>query len=262
MRILFVGDTVGRGGKAMLFRVLAKLEGTYDFLIVNGENLTHGKGISREDYKDLLAHGVDCITLGNHWAGVMDTERYMDEMDRLVRPLNLIGYHHGKGSRLFEKNGVKIRVTNLLGTAFMKEAVNMPYLAFSELLESTSPCIHIVDYHAEATSEKQIFQQTFSGKVSAILGTHTHVPTADSHISQGGTALQCDVGMVGLKDGSIGASYESAFGRFIQGVNIPLDYDQLGLCEFNATLLEVDEKTFKAKSIQRIHLEDTIDESM
>ena len=259
LRILFVGDIVSNAGKAILLSSLEKLKGTYDFLIVNGENITDGKGISKADYQELISHGVDCVTLGNHWHGQYDFDRWIDDADKLVRPLNVIGYHHGKGSRLFEKNGIQIRVTNVLGTAFMKEAVNFPYLAMNDLYEKIEPSIHLIDYHAESTSEKQIFMLNNVGKATAVVGTHTHVQTADERIVDG-TAIQTDIGMCGIMNGSIGATYESAKKRFVEGQKIALDFSGRGLSQFNATYIEVDEKTLKAINIRRIHLEENIDE--
>lgn len=259
MRILFVGDIVSKAGKAILLASLKKLEGTYDFLIVNGENITGGKGISKSDYQELLDNGVNCITLGNHWHGQYDLDRWIDDAKCLVRPLNLIGYYHGSGSRLFDVNGTLIRVTNILGSAFMKEAVNFPHLAILNLYQRIEPSIHIIDYHGEATSEKQIFMLNNAGKVTAILGTHTHIQTADERIVNG-TAIQTDVGMCGILNGSIGATFESAKERFVEGKNTPLDYEGVGLSQFNATLIEVDEKSREAVSVRRIHLEEIIDE--
>ncbi len=259
LRILFVGDIVSEAGKAILFSSLKKLAGTYDFLIVNGENIANGKGISKSDYQELIAHGVDCITLGNHWRGKTDLDKWIDDAEKLVRPLNVLSYHHGKGSRLFDCKGVQIRVTNVLGTAFMKEAVNFPYAAMDDLYKKIEPTIHFIDYHAESTSEKQIFMLNNVGKATAILGTHTHIQTADERIVDG-TAIQTDVGMCGILNGSIGATYESAKQRFVEGKNVALDFSGHGLSQFNATYVEIDEKTLKATNIRRIHLEENIDE--
>ncbi len=258
MRILFVGDCVSKAGKSILSSSLKKLEGKYDFLIVNGENISDGKGITKADYLFLLSLGVDCITLGNHWHSKHDLDKWIDEADKLVRPLNLIGYHRGKGSKLFVCNNVPIRVTNILGTAFMDEAVISPIDSLRNLYEKIEPSIHIIDYHAESTSEKQVFMLDNCSKVSAVLGTHTHVETADERIVSG-TGIQTDVGMCGIMNGSIGASFISAKEKFLEGKKVYLDFSSMGLCQFNATLLEVDEKTFKTVSISRIHLEEYID---
>ncbi len=259
MRILFVGDCVSIAGKSILSSCLKKLKGTYDFLIVNGENISDGKGITKADYLYLLSLGVDCVTLGNHWHSKYDLDRWIHEANKLIRPLNVIGYHHGKGSRVFDCNGVPIRVTNVLGTAFMNEAVAIPIDSMRNLYEKIEPSIHLIDYHAESTSEKQLFMIENSGKVSAILGTHTHVQTSDERILNG-TAIQTDVGMCGIMNGSIGATFSSAKERFLEGKNVHLDFSGLGLCQFNATLIEVDEITFKATFIKRIHMEEYIDE--
>ena len=259
MRILFIGDIFGASGRGMLSYALPKLKDRHiDFVIANGENVSGGRGLSKAHYKELIANGVQCITMGNHWRDEREIERYIDAAPKIVRPLNLIGYHRGVGSKVFDVNGVPVRVTNVLGTAFMPEAVTVPFLALNDLLGTAKEAIHIVDYHAESSSEKHLFAYAFDGKVTAVLGTHTHVATADSRILEKGTAYQTDVGMVGLRDGAIGISKETALDRFVYGRDVSLDGDAFGLCQFCATLLDIDEKTGKARSIERIYMEEDV----
>ena len=159
MRILFYGDIVGKVGRNAIHLSLPRLVNKYqiDFVIANGENASHGKGLLEKHYKELIDDGVDCLTLGNHWHSKAQIDSYIDEADQLVRPLNLLKYPHGVGSALFDVGGVPIRVTNILLQSFMTEEVEHPVSSLKKLLlEESEPCIHFVDIHGESTSEKQI----------------------------------------------------------------------------------------------------------
>ena len=145
------------------------------------------------------------------------------------------------------------------GHVYLKETVAQPYATIADWLPRLEPCIHIIDFHAESTSEKHLFAYAVEGKVSAVLGTHTHVATADARILEGGTAYQTDVGMVGLRDGSIGASKESAVDHFVRGYRNPLDFNAHGLCQFNAVILDIDEQTYQTKNIERVYFEEVIE---
>ena len=208
MKILFFGDIVGRSGRQAIKQSIDNLIKKYqiDFVIANGENATHGKGLIEKHYNELIDAGVDCITLGNHYLSKNNINNYIDEASCLIRPLNLINSFGGVGSQLFDVNGIKIRVTNLLGTAFMKEEVVSPYQSLKQLLDDTigENSIHIVDFHAEATGEKMCIGYCFDGLVSAVLGTHTHVQTNDNKILSNGTAFISDVGMCGARNGVLG----------------------------------------------------------
>lgn len=253
MKILFLGDIVGKVGRRIVKDNLEKLVKKYqvDFVIANGENATHGKGLIEKHYYELLDSGVDCITLGNHYLSKDKLLDYIEEADALVRPLNISKRIGGEGSRLFEVNGIKIRVTNILGTAFMKEEVSSPYYSLKSLIDSneSEDSIHIVDYHAEATGEKMCFAYAFDGLVSAVLCTHTHVQTNDAKILHNGTAFISDVGMCGAANGVLGFEKDSVMkvtlfgekGRFV------LDENDQGL--INAVVLDVDDLTHKAREI-------------
>lgn len=161
MRILFFGDVVGQLGRKAIVKYTFDLVKKYqiDFVIANGENATHGKGLNLNHYNELLDAGVDAITLGNHYLGKKHILDFIDDADHLIRPLNLINNIGGQGSRLFTVNNVNIRVTNVLGLAFMKDEVIEPYQAVHELLDSIQgeDSIHIIDYHGEATGEKMLW---------------------------------------------------------------------------------------------------------
>ena len=157
MKILFIGDIVGRIGRRIVKEKLDYFVEKYDidFVIANGENATHGEGLIYNQYCELIDAGVDCITLGNHYDSKSEIRRYISRVDRLVRPVNLAADFPGEGSIVFDVNGVSVRVTNILGEAFMNEPVNNPYYAMLEVLsEDEQATINIVDYHGEATAEK------------------------------------------------------------------------------------------------------------
>ncbi len=220
-----------------------------DFVIANGENATHGKGLIQKHYEELLDAGVDCITLGNHYNSKNEINRYIDSADRLVRPVNLLNGFRGDGSVVFDLDGISIRVTNLLGTAFMEEEVNNPYYAMLEVLEH-EPCnIHIVDFHAEATGEKQSLGYVLDGKVSAVVGTHTHVQTNDFRIFENGTAFISDVGMTGFNDGILGCSKESVIRKTFFGELTKFEPPMEGKGILSAVVLDIDENTGKTQQI-------------
>ena len=257
MKILFIGDVVGRIGRRLLKERIPYYVDKYeiDFVIANGENASHGKGLTRNQYFELLDAGVDAITLGNHYMSKNDILRYINQVDRLVRPLNLLKDFPGEGSVVFEVNGVSIRVTNLLGSAFMNEEVNAPYYSILNLLseEEEPATIHIVDFHAEATGEKQSLAFALDGKVSAVLGTHTHVQTCDAHILPKGTAFISDVGMTGYADGVLGSTAETVVNKIVYGQQSKFQVPDEGRGVFSAVVIDVDDITGLANQIFPIY---------
>ena len=228
-----------------------------DFVIANGENVTHGKGLIKHHYDELIDAGVDVITLGNHFNSKNEITKYLDRVDRIVRPLNIRYEYPGEGSALFDLDGVTIRVTNVLGSAFMEEAVNSPYLSTLELMESAEPAtIHIIDFHAEATGEKKSFAYAFDGKVTAVIGTHTHVQTNDAMILEKGTAYISDVGMTGFKDGVLGFEKESVIRKNMYGEMTKFTPPEEGKGLLSAVVIDVDEMTGLAKDIFAIRYEE------
>ena len=225
-----------------------------DFVIANGENVTHGKGLLRHHYLELIDNGIDAITLGNHYDSKNDLRKYIDSTDRLIRPINLIHPYPGEGSIVYELNGVTIRVTNVLGSAFMQEEVNNPYYSLIELMDSEEKAdIHIVDFHAEATGEKLCLAYALDGKVSAVLGTHTHVQTKDYKILEGGTAYISDVGMTGFADGALGFDKDSVVKKITFGSPSRFNLPDNGRGLFSAVVLDIDELTGKTKEIFPIY---------
>ena len=260
MKILFIGDIVGKIGRRVIKDHLQTFVDKYhiDFVIANGENVTHGKGLLRHHYLELVDDGIDAITLGNHYDSKNDLRKYIDSTDRLIRPLNLLHPYPGEGSIVYELNGVTIRVTNVLGSVFMNEEVNNPYYSLIELINNEEKAdIHIVDFHAEATGEKLCLAYALDGKVSAVLGTHTHVQTKDYKILEGGTAYISDVGMTGFADGALGFSKETVVNKIIYGEQSRFDLPSEGRGLLSAVVLDIDEFSGKCKEIFPIYyLED------
>jgi metallophosphoesterase (TIGR00282 family) len=256
LKILFIGDVVGRVGRRMLKERIPYYVEKYDidFVIANGENASHGKGLTRNQYFELIDAGVDAVTLGNHYMSKSDILRYINQVDRLVRPYNLLKEFPGEGSVVFEVNDVSVRVTNILGSAFMNEEVNAPYYSILNLLAEEEPAtIHIIDFHAEATGEKQSLAFALDGKVSAILGTHTHVQTNDAHVLPNGTAFISDVGMTGFADGVLGCTKETVVEKIIYGKQSKFQTPDDGRGVFSAVVIDIDDITGLAKQIFPIY---------
>lgn len=225
-----------------------------DFVIANGENATHGKGLIRHHYDELIDAGVDVITLGNHFDSKNEITKYIDRVDCLIRPINLLRPFPGEGSALFDVDGVTVRVTNVLGSVFIKEEVNSPYLATLELLENSEPAtIHIIDFHAEATGEKLSYAYAMDGKVSAVIGTHTHVQTNDAKILPNGTAYISDVGMTGFNDGILGFDKDSVIKSNIYGEKSRFNPPDEGRGLLSAVVLDIDEQSGKTNDIFNIY---------
>ena len=247
---------VGRVGRRMLKERIPYYVSKYDidFVIANGENATHGKGLNRNHYFELLDAGVDAITLGNHYMSKSEILRYIDNVDRLIRPYNLIKDFAGEGTVVFDVNGISVRVTNILGSAFMDEVVNAPYYSILTILSEEEPTtVHIVDFHAEATGEKQSIAYALDGKVTAVLGTHTHVQTNDAHILPQGTAFISDVGMTGFADGVLGSTKETVVNKLIYGQQSKFQTPDEGRGLFSAVVIEVDDNTGLSTNIFPIY---------
>ena len=247
---------VGRVGRRMLKERIPYYVEKYDidFVIANGENASHGKGLTRNQYFELIDAGVDAVTLGNHYMSKSDILRYISQVDRLVRPYNLLKEFPGEGSVVFEVNDVSVRVTNILGSAFMNEEVNAPYYSILNLLAEEEPAtIHIIDFHAEATGEKQSLAFALDGKVSAILGTHTHVQTNDAHVLPNGTAFISDVGMTGFADGVLGCTKETVVEKIIYGKQSKFQTPDEGRGVFSAVVIDIDDITGLANQIFPIY---------
>jgi metallophosphoesterase (TIGR00282 family) len=218
VKLLFVGDVVGRLGRQTLAALLPGLRERHapDFVVVNGENAAGGVGITQRTARELLELGADVITLGNHAYRHAEVYEYLDREERIVRPANYPKGSPGRGSTVVESGGMRLGVVNLSGTVFL-EAARSPFpeadVALADLRDRASHVL--VDMHAEATSEKVAMGWHVDGRATACLGTHTHIPTADARVLPGGTAYCTDVGMTGPRGGVIGVTRELALKRFL-----------------------------------------------
>lgn len=253
MKILFIGDVFAAIGREMIETYLPQLKQQYqiDVVIANVENATHGKGLNKRHYEEFLFSGNFIgMTMGNHTFAKKELFDYIDEADRLIVPYNQPRALPGMGSREITILGKKIRVTNLLGITFMDGKSQNPFEAIDDVLKEDTSDIHIVDFHAEATSEKIALGYYLDGKVSAVLGTHTHVTTADEKILPQGTAYQSDVGMTGPYESVIGCDKDSIIKRMKTGVMTPfLVAESVG--QLRATLLTFNDQN-QCIQIERI----------
>jgi metallophosphoesterase (TIGR00282 family) len=224
--ILFVGDVVGGLGRRTLRALLPELREELQptFTIVNGENAAGGLGITPDIAREMLANGVDVITLGNHAYHRREILPYLDQEERIVRPANYLRRHPGRGVTVVERDGVRLGVVNVVGTVFLK-AARSPFDEIESALTSLEGRVdHIlVDHHAEATSEKVAMGWYLDGRVTAVVGTHTHVPTADERVLPKGTAYMTDVGMTGPRGGVIGVRKEQAIKSLVDQMSVRFD---------------------------------------
>lgn len=254
MNILFIGDIVGKAGRNAVKNLISDIieDNEIDFIIANAENATHGKGLIKEHMLELLECGIDVITLGNHAFAKKELFDYINDYDEVLRPANMHKVFPGKGSNVFNFENKKIRVTNLLGRVFMNMEVNNPFDTLESIVSEDDSDIHIVDFHAETTGEKQALAYAFDGKVTAVLGTHTHVTTADNRILINGTAFQSDVGMVGPYNGILGSDKESVIKRTWTGYPCVFKVEESRKTIFSGTILHIDDYTNKVFNIERI----------
>jgi metallophosphoesterase (TIGR00282 family) len=224
--ILFVGDIVASAGRRALRELLPGLreEHALDFVVVNGENASGGIGITPKHADELFAAGVDVITLGNHTYRHREVWPYLDEQRFILRPANFLPSQPGRGTCVFEReDGATLGVVNLSGNLFM-QAASPAFVTIDQALQEVAGADHVlVDMHAEATSEKVAMGWHLDGRVTAVVGTHTHVPTADARVLPGGTAYVSDVGMTGARGGVIGVKREQSIAVFRTAM--PMRYD-------------------------------------
>lgn len=255
LKILFFGDMVGKPGRNAVKEYLQSIapEQKPDFVIANVENASHGFGLTEKNYNELSSYGIDCMTSGNHIWDKKDIFNYIEQADKLVRPMNYPEGAKGSGSRIFDCGEYKIGVINLLGRVFTT-LVDDPFrLVESEIarLKNITPII-IIDFHAEATAEKICFAKFCSELgVSAVFGTHTHVQTADEKILNG-MGYITDAGFCGTVDSVIGMEYKTSLRRFLTGIPERYDVAEGGECQINAVEVEISPSTGRALAIRRI----------
>lgn len=265
MTLLFFGDIVGKIGRRAIKKILPVWKKKYkpDFIIANGENLAHGVGMTEKTVRDIFEAGVDFLTGGNHTFDRKSDFHIWDELlfgSKMIRPANMSGLGEGIKTINVKKN--ELTIVNLIGRVFLTEEYEDPFETIDKLLSikgefsavshNVSHGLAFVDFHAEATSEKNAMGWYLDGKVSAVIGTHTHIPTCDAKILPKGTAYITDVGMVGAKDSVLGENKDVIIESFLKGTGFKHQIVERGEAIVSAVLIKIDTKTGKAKSIKRL----------
>ena len=258
MRILYFGDVVGKAARRAVTQIAqrAVARGEADFVIANGENASGGIGIDPGTAREMLSAGIDVLTSGNHIWHKREIYAYLDSSDRLLRPMNFAPGVPGRGFGVFtSRSGTAVAVVNLIGRVFMAPA-DCPFRAAEDALARLAERarVIVVDMHAEATSEKVAMGRHLDGRVSAVLGSHTHVPTADEEVLPGGTAYVTDTGMSGPADSVIGMRTETVVRRFLDQLPARFEVGD-GPIRVHGMLVDVDEESGKARSIVRLREE-------
>jgi len=255
LRLLMIGDIVGRSGRRAIKGNLSELKREFDLdlIIANGENAAGGSGITKDVAQELFFAGVDVLTMGNHVWNIKEAYEYINRESRIIRPANYPPGTPGTGSNVFEtRRKVKVAVINLAGRVFL-QSLDCPFRKVDEILPEVKKAaqVVVVDFHAEATSEKIAIGWYLAGRVSAVVGTHTHVQTADERILPGGTAYITDLGMTGPLDSVLGVKKEIIIEKFKS--QLPQRFVVAsGPYQFNAVIIDIDEYTGEANFIQRI----------
>jgi len=258
MKILFIGDIIGRGGRSTVSRVLPQIkkELKIDLVVANVENAAAGFGMTAKIYKQLSEQaGIDFMTSGNH---IWDKKEFISNIDtfrNVIRPANYSGRGvPGEGYKVIEVSGKKICIINLLGRVFLNWDVSSPFTEVELILDKLGPEVDLilVDFHAEATSEKTALANYLDGRVSLVVGTHTHVQTSDERILPKGTAYLTDLGMVGAVDSIIGMQKEAVIEKFLNGMPQRFQPQSSGQMNFNSLLVEYSEDN-KAVKVERIN---------
>ncbi len=255
MRILLIGDIVGKPGRRIVAQALPGLRKreALDFVIANAENSADGSGVTPSIYREMINAGVDCITLGDHIYRRREINSVLESESNIVKPANYPAAAPGKSWTVVNSAaGVPVFVASLMGRVFMRP-VDCPWTAADRILKEkpAEAKVAIIDFHAEATSDMQLMGRYLDGRVSAVLGTHTHVPTADEHVQSGGTAFQCDVGMTGPHDSILGRKVECVLETTL--TFNPTHFDvATGDVRINGAIIDIDAETGKATAIRRL----------
>ena len=267
MRILFIGDVVGRSGRAVVLERMPKLIADWqlDLVVVNGENAAGGFGITETIYNELIDAGADAVTLGNHSWDQREALVFIERAPRLIRPVNYPAGTPGRGAALIEtKNGKRALVINAMGRIFM-DALDDPFAAVERELAAcplrTGADAIVLDMHCEASSEKQAMGYFCDGRASLVVGTHTHVPTADHRIQPGGTAFVTDVGMCGDFDSVIGMTKDEPLNRFLRKIPGAKFEPAMGPATLCAIAVETDDTTGLAAKVGAVRLGGALEEA-
>jgi metallophosphoesterase (TIGR00282 family) len=262
LNVCFVGDVVGRMGRRAIADLLPSLKSEFEigFTIANGENAAGGFGLTKKVAEELFALGIDVITSGNHIWDKREFVPLLDSMNRVLRPHNYPPGVPGRGCGVYQvEDGLNICVINLQGRVFMK-AIDCPFRSADAILEQVPGLVTLVDMHAEATSEKIAMGWYLDGRVAAVVGSHTHVQTADERVLPGGTAYITDAGMTGAFDSVIGIEKEAILNRFLTG--IPNRFEQAKQdVRLAGVVVSIDSKSRKASSIKRVLRQVTVEEA-
>ena len=255
-RVLAVGDVCAASGVAYLGQKLRGLKKLYgvDFCVVNGENACV-VGITPRQAEEIFDAGADVITLGNHAFHRREIADYLDDNPYILRPANLSPLYSGKGLGVYDTGAGAVAVINLIGRCNMDFGPDNPFLLAEKLLRQVQTRLILVDFHAEATSEKLAFGYWADGRVSAVWGTHTHVPTADIRVLPQGTGYITDLGMTGPKQSVLGVKPEIIIGRMRTGMPARFDVPDTQECILNGCIFDVDDKTGKCMATERIYIE-------
>ena len=269
MRLLFLGDMVGRSGRTAVWNRLPGLIRDFklDFVIVNGENAAGGFGITEEIFLETLEAGADVVTTGNHVWDQREALVYAERQDRFLRPANYPAGTPGRGSNLYiARNGARVLVANVMGRVFMHPDLDDPFSAGEAILNACplgeQADAVIFDFHAEATSEKLCFAHFVDGRASFVVGTHTHVPTADAQILNGGTAYLSDAGMCGDYDSSIGMDKEEPVNRFVAKIPKGRFEAASGPATICGVAVEISDRTGLAEKIAPLRIGPRLSETM
>jgi metallophosphoesterase (TIGR00282 family) len=267
VRILFVGDIVGRSGRAIVLERLPRLIAAWklDLVVINGENAAGGFGITEAIYRDLIDAGADAVTLGNHAWDQKEALVFIERAPRLIRPINYPSGTPGRGAAVIEaRTGGRVLVVNAMGRIFM-DPLDDPFAAIERELAAcplkTAADAIVIDFHCEATSEKQSMAHFVDGRASLMVGTHTHAPTADHQILPGGTAFISDVGMTGDYDSVIGMAKHEPLGRFLRRIPTAKFEPATGPATLCALAVETDDATGLARRIGAVRLGGRLEEA-
>jgi len=259
MKMLFLGDVMGRAGRTAITEMLPNLRVQWglDFVVVNGENASQGAGLSGEHAKAIFAAGADCVTLGDHAFDQKDMLQAIEADPRILRPINFSKVAPGRGVNIFDATqGRRVLVAQILGQVFMKRPFDDPFSAIEQVLKThrlgASVQAAIIDIHAEATSEKMAMGHWCDGQASLVVGTHTHVPTGDAMILPKGTAYLTDAGMCGDYDSVIGMEKLEPLRRFITGMSASRFEPANGPATLSGVYVETDDKTGLAQKVRMI----------
>ncbi len=257
MRILMVGDVCGRPGRTILREQLPGLRRSHgaDLVVVNGENAAAGFGITPSVYEELLAAGADVVTLGNHTFDKKEAMALLDEEPRLLRPLNYPPGAPGRGAAVVEAGGCRVLVMNAMGRVFLPILLDDPFRAVDAELDAHRGRYDVafLDFHGEATSEKEAMGWYLDGRAAAVVGTHTHVQTADERVLPLGTAYITDVGMTGPADSVLGMNKDAMVQRMLRQLPTRFEVAE-GRRQINAVVVEVDRESGQAREVQRIFI--------